>query len=133
MGIHKISCFFLVSLRNNHYFCIVFTSKAEAQSLGKYKWRHYMMEKRHTMLCRLADGTSEISYACQRQCRVWCHGYAKTYPRCVLEGQPCLHSTLTDVFAILCVGITLFVSKQGLRGPHQQTGKKWITTFFMVW
>lgn len=27
------------------------------------------------------------------------------------------------------VGITLFVSKQGFLGPHQQTGSKWIPTF----
>ena len=57
-----------------------------AETDGACEAGHYIAEKRHTMLCRLADGTSEISYACQRHCRVGCHGYAERVSRCVREG-----------------------------------------------
>ena len=57
-----------------------------AEADGASEAGHYIAEKRHTMLCRLADGTSEILYACQRHCRVGCHGYAERVSRCVREG-----------------------------------------------
>ncbi len=41
-------------------------------------------------------------------------GMLKMYPRCVREGSQCLQRTLIGCFSNTFVGITLFVSKQGL-------------------
>ena len=51
-------------------------------------------------------------------------GMLNMYPRCVLEGEPCLHSTLSGVSAIRCVGITLFVSTQGCGRPQTADEQK---------
>ena len=91
------------------------------------------MKKRHTMLCRLADETSEISYACQRQMQSLMSRVC-----CICIPVVCLRAidaftAHLRVISIKFVGITLFVSKQGLRGPHQQMSRRWIPTFFVVW
>jgi len=110
-------------------FAPVFTPEAEATSRS-FGCGHYIMEKRHTMLCRLADGTSEISFACQRHCGVDATGMLKSISRRVREGYSCLLRTHTDISAILSVGIALFVSKQGLREPHQQAAEGGYPRFF---
>ena len=57
-------------------------------------------------------------------------GMLNMYPRCVLEGKPCLQSTLTGASAIRCVGITLFVSTQGCGRPQMTDEQKVDTHVF---
>ena len=47
----------------------------------------------------------------------------KYFPLCALRHIMPITHTHRDLAAILFVGITLFVSKHGHRGPHQQMNK----------
>lgn len=83
------------------------------------------------MLCRLVDGTSEISYAYQRQCGVDATGMLKTYP-------------VVCVMAKYAFNAHLRVYQQNVRGYHfvrryagsprtsSAGGQMWIPTFFVV-
>ena len=57
-------------------------------------------------------------------------GMLNMCPRCVLEGYPCLHSTLTGVISNSFVGITSFVSMQGCGRPQPADGRKVDTHVF---
>ena len=86
------------------------------------------MEKRHTMLCRLAvEITTEDE--CQRQCGVDATGMLNMYPRCVLEGYYAFIAHLR-VHQQSVVGITLFVSTQGCGRPQTADEQKVDTHVF---
>ena len=56
----------------------------------------------------------------------------KCIPGVCVRANHAFNAHLSGVSAIRCVGIILFVSKQGLREPHQQTDRWWIPTLFVV-
>ena len=57
-------------------------------------------------------------------------GMLNTYPRCVLEGKPCLHSTLTGVLAIVRGYHSV---RQQARFPRTPSAgeQMWMPTFFL--
>ena len=66
------------------------------------------------MLCRLVIWNYHRRLLTKDNAENDATGMLKMYPRCVREGSQCLQRTLVGCFSNTFVGITLFVSKQGL-------------------
>ena len=51
-------------------------------------------------------------------------GMLRMYPVVCVKANHAFNAHLSGIISKICVGITLFVSKQGFLGPHQQTGRR---------
>lgn len=57
----------------------------------------------------------------------------KVYPAVCVKANHAFNAHIAGVSAKYRVGITLFVSKQGLRGPQIADRQQWMPTFFVMW
>ena len=93
---------------------------------------HYIMVKRHTMLCWLAGWNYHTQLQVKDNAKFDATGMLKTYPGCVREGKLSLQRTLTSISAILRGCHSVRQLARAVVGLNQRTSRRWIPTFYVV-